>query len=353
MSTASPSENSRSGPSEARQFANQTLDLIEQFGCQPTPRAYEVFFAYACNAPEGVREQVDQAAGPDQTLRSFDLDRIYHDNFRSNDGDWERQEQSSIDVEASLADVIAVIDEHMSQGSRYGNSLLRASSKMAKTDSTGDLRQIVDGLISETDAVLQAGSAASSALADQKTNLTDLRLNMETARKDALTDPVTFLGNRQSFETELELALKDAVINGRQLSFVLIDVDQFRKVNDDFDHSVGDAVLRSLAQVLLRRIDQAGTVFRYGGEEFAVILPGQNVKQAHELLDRLCREIPKRKFVVRDSGAEIGSITVSLGLTTLKSGDNSDEIICRAMAMLAQAKAKGGNQVAVDGPLML
>ncbi|MEM7061305.1 MAG: GGDEF domain-containing protein [Pseudomonadota bacterium] len=353
MSAAPPATDGGTGPSSARQFANQVLDLIEQFGCVPTPRAYEVFFAYASNEPEDVRDQVDKATGPDQVLRSFDLERIYHDNFRSAQGEWERQEQSSLQVENSLADVIAVIDDHMTKGIKYGDSLQKASSQIAQSESAGDLRQIVDGLISETDAVLQAGTAASSALADQRTGFNDARTSMETARKDALTDPVTFLGNRQSFETELEVALKDAVINGRQLSFGLIDIDAFCKVNEEFDYTVGDAVLRSLGQLFTRRLSDQGMAFRYGGEEFALILPGQNARKAQELSEKLRKEIYKRKFVVRDTGAEIGQISVSVGLTALKSKDNSDDIVCRAMKMLSQAKAKGGNQIAMDGPLML
>lgn len=339
--------------SSAREFATQTLDLIEAFGCQPTPRAYEVFFAYGSNSPEGIRDQIDEAAGPDRILRSFDLDRIFHDNFRSPNGEWERQEKSSVEVEAALADVIAVIDEHMSHGVKYGNSLQEASSQIAKTDSAKDLRQIVDGLISETDAVLQANTAASSVLTEHQHQITEVRTGMEVARQDAMTDPITFLGNRQSFETELESALKDAVSNGRQLILGLIDIDGFRRVNDAQGHMVGDAVLRSIGQLLMRRVEGQGSAFRYGGEEFAIVLPGLNTRQAQDLSDRMRREIQKRKFIVRDTGASIGQITVSTGMTALKSKDNSDDIVCRAMAMLSQAKAKGGNQTAIDGPLML
>ena len=353
MSVESRTFEDDSAQSDARRFANETLDLIEKFGCQPTPRAYEVFFAFVSNAPEDVRQQVIEAAGSDQVLRSFDLDRIYHDNFRSPNGEWERQEKASVDIESSLADVIAVIGEHMSQGMRYGTSLQKASSEIAKSESAGDIRQIVNGLISETDAVLQAGSAASSALAGHRADISRVRTEIETSRQDAMTDPITFLGNRQSFENELELALKDAVINGRQMSFCLMDIDGFRKVNEAFDHSVGDAVLRSLAQLLSQRVKDHGMAFRYGGVEFALILPGQNVNQAKKLVEQLRQEIRKRRFVVRTTGAEIGQIAMSVGLTALKSGDNSDDIVCRAMTVLTQAKAKGGNRVEMDGPLMI
>ena len=139
-------------------LAKTTLELISAHGCLPSPKAYEVFFAYA-SGDGPVRAMVDDIAKSDGMITSFDLDRIHHSHFRTNDGEWERQQQASYDIEESVRAAIAGIDDHLRVGKAYGKSLEMANGRIGRSASVEDLSGVVKDLLAETDS-FQTASAA-------------------------------------------------------------------------------------------------------------------------------------------------------------------------------------------------
>ncbi|WP_263145872.1 sensor domain-containing diguanylate cyclase [Pseudomonas sp. RIT-PI-AD] len=159
----------------------------------------------------------------------------------------------------------------------------------------------------------------------------------------ATVDVLTQSSNRRHFfecaEREFDLARQ----NGTPLAFLLLDVDDFKKINDTFGHQVGDQVLQRIAQCgasALRRADQFG---RIGGEEFAAVLPGCDAQQARQIAERLQREVQRQAFSVE--GKQF-SVTISQGLTGMRPGDKDlDALYSRADAGMYTAKRQGKNQV--------
>ena len=164
--------------------------------------------------------------------------------------------------------------------------------------------------------------------------------------KQATTDPLTGLQNRRSFyvNAERELArLQRGKVNPGAL--IMIDLDYFKRINDTYGHGIGDEVLRHLAGTLmrtLRRSDQAG---RFGGEEFAVLLPDTSEEQGMLLAERL--RVSIAETVVSTPAGDI-FFTASMGLTILDSADpNIDTALVRADDALYRAKEGGRNHVEV------
>ncbi|MEX2211620.1 MAG: diguanylate cyclase [Gaiellaceae bacterium] len=156
----------------------------------------------------------------------------------------------------------------------------------------------------------------------------------------ALTDPLTGLGNHRHFHERLQRELVDAQDEGAPLSLVLVDVDDFKKVNDRFGHPTGDRVLSQVAA----RLRQGGEAFRLGGDEFAVLLPG---------LDSVNATSAAQSVLERIEGMDLeqGTITVSAGVATFPSqGVARDELIRLADSALYWAKEHGKNQVRVYRP---
>jgi diguanylate cyclase (GGDEF)-like protein/putative nucleotidyltransferase with HDIG domain len=158
------------------------------------------------------------------------------------------------------------------------------------------------------------------------------------AMKLALTDPLTGLGNHRHFHERLQRELLDAQDSGTALTLCLIDVDDFKGINDRFGHPTGDRVLSQLAS----RLRQGGEAFRLGGDEFALLLPGQNAAGAFAAAAAV---------VGRLSGSTlepVGRVTVSAGVATFPSqGVVRDELIRLADSALYWAKEHGKNQVRV------
>ena len=154
---------------------------------------------------------------------------------------------------------------------------------------------------------------------------------------DSLTDLYNRRYLMQSAKEEIERAQRYDI----SLSFMMIDIDHFKKVNDDYGHAAGDEVLKNLATEIkngIREIDIAG---RLGGEEFGVLLPETDLNKAEKLAERLRKIIEKRCFQYQKLTI---SITVSIGITTYSNKDfNMDDLLKRADIALYEAKSRGRN----------
>jgi diguanylate cyclase (GGDEF)-like protein len=164
--------------------------------------------------------------------------------------------------------------------------------------------------------------------------------------RQALVDALTGLANRRRSDQMLHLELSRAIRLEAPLAFVLADVDHFKSVNDEFGHPAGDAVLRKVAALFteaLREIDVAG---RWGGEEFALILPGTDLEGGLQLAERLRAALATRPL--RVDQAEI-RVTASFGVASFPEHVSERAIVAAADAALYEAKRSGRNRVVADG----
>jgi len=125
---------------------------------------------------------------------------------------------------------------------------------------------------------------------------------------------------------------------------MMVDLDHFKSINDRFGHAVGDQVLRMAASQMVERKRSEDVCFRYGGEEFAMLLPETTAQEAEVVAERLRRAIEQLDLTAVHNQL---SLTASIGITQWCLGDKTDELIVRADAALYQAKAKGRNTVHV------
>ncbi|MDF3867761.1 sensor domain-containing diguanylate cyclase [Pseudomonas denitrificans (nom. rej.)] len=159
----------------------------------------------------------------------------------------------------------------------------------------------------------------------------------------ATTDVLTQSSNRRYFFDSAEQAFRDCKATSTPLAFLLLDVDDFKKINDVYGHQVGDVVLQRIAQSgagALRRGDLFG---RIGGEEFAVLLPGCDESMARQIGERLQREVQRLRF---NEGEHFFSVTISQGMTLLQPDDqNLSALYSRSDAALYQAKRTGKDRI--------
>lgn len=167
-------------------------------------------------------------------------------------------------------------------------------------------------------------------------------LMYERALKSALKDPLTGINNRACMDQHLDHEVLSAVRHRTPLSMLMVDVDYFKEVNDEHGHVAGDAVLATVAETIVRCTRDSDVVFRYGGEEFAVILTNTKSSGARLLAERIRATI--NDLVIRASDAEI-RVTVSVGVAQLAPGESKVDLLENADTMLYRAKYRGRNQV--------
>lgn len=164
------------------------------------------------------------------------------------------------------------------------------------------------------------------------------------AIKLAYTDPLTKTNNRTSFNDSLMREIKRSQRTSRNLSLIFVDIDHFKQINDTYGHECGDLALSSIAGRLLNNIRGSDAVFRYGGEEFVVMLSDTGLDDACMIAERIRQDIENHSFAY---GMEVLNATASLGVASLQGNDNCESIIKRADAAMYQAKEQGRNRVCV------
>jgi diguanylate cyclase (GGDEF)-like protein len=158
------------------------------------------------------------------------------------------------------------------------------------------------------------------------------------------TDSLTGLLNHSSILKRLDIELIHARQKNIPLSFVMIDIDHFKKINDTYGHPVGDIVIKKLATLLLVRLRSQDIVGRYGGEEFAVILPGASKEKSSEICNELLKQFSEFTFTADHTDF---SVTFSVGISYLYERGDAHSIIEEADKALYKAKQLGRNQVVV------
>lgn len=167
--------------------------------------------------------------------------------------------------------------------------------------------------------------------------LRQMNIELEQA---ALLDPLTELPNRRMMTKHL---INE--INHGNCVVAMVDVDYFKKVNDEYGHQVGDEVLVSLGKIMTEVLREPNHVGRWGGEEFLILFPNSTAEQALAQIETLCQKISS--YTWNYHGKEL-STSISVGLTCHRGDDSMDSLITRADNALYRAKSQGRNQVIMD-----
>lgn len=161
----------------------------------------------------------------------------------------------------------------------------------------------------------------------------------------ASIDPLTSIPNRRKFDEVLEYEMNRDTRYKNELSLVFCDLDYFKKINDEHGHKIGDDVLKDFTQLVSENIRKTDVIARWGGEEFALLLPETSIVVAANTAEKLRKETEKFNF------PHVGHITVSFGVTQFIEGDTEASLINRADDALYKAKKNGRNRVEMLPPV--
>lgn len=172
-----------------------------------------------------------------------------------------------------------------------------------------------------------------------------LRENYRRSISMALTDALTGLYNRRYFDTHFETQIRHAAETGKSLALLMLDLDRFKTINDTHGHNVGDEVLRETARRLAGNLRTVDMVARFGGEEFAIVMPDTSPEIALTAAERLRARIGDTPFTVSSDVAEEITVTTSIGLAVASRHPDATDLLKRADYALYAAKRAGRNTV--------
>ena len=226
----------------------------------------------------------------------------------------------------------------------YYRRIVDYANKIRHTDDVDSIINILDQACSETRA-LKSDSLTRAALAElirAETRIEVLKKEMVALRDQSHLDHLTGALNRNGLEQAFRREAARANRQGVALGTALLDIDDFKKINDNYGHQVGDAALAHFAHVIKSTIRPCDVLVRFGGEEFLLLLPGSGQAQTAHALNRLQYDLSCCPLIHLNQELQI---TFSAGIAIFKSGETRDEIIARSDRALYQAKREGKNRV--------
>ncbi|MEO8704988.1 MAG: GGDEF domain-containing protein [Kofleriaceae bacterium] len=284
-------------------------------------------------------------AGDDPTTLGDDLARC-----KRNTLDFAMREREHLATrDAELRSIIDVLTSGLSAittgAAAYHRGLLDKSARFEAAARLSDLVRMRTAITSEVEAlratVSARQSAETTATAALRREIEQLRAKVETATTAARLDPLTKAANRGAFDDELARRCELAA-NGEGFALLLADIDHFKQINDSHGHPVGDRVLQALVTFLRDRVRRDDTIARWGGEEFAVILPSASLRIAHGKARAMVSQLANADWAI-DQGRKV-RFTMSVGVTAWRAGDQPETLIARVDQALYAAKRTGRNR---------
>lgn len=324
-------------------FAEIALGQIKALRQPATPRNFELWYCYATGYHPSLNEAVNQLLSRSSNLTDTDIETI-HGAYLSPLRIGERIDKVGDRVVDEIDQVMAMVDAAIGTTNTCSENLAGVSRYIPSADREG-LRSIVESLVHTTKEMENLNSRLEERLIASKKEINQLQENLEAVRHESLTDPLTSLANRKFFDQTLGEAIAEAKADNEAMSLLLTDIDHFKTFNDTYGHLTGDQVLRLVALSVKQNVKGQDIAARYGGEEFAIILPNTALRSAVTVADHIRRAVMGKELMKRSTGEHLGRVTISIGVATLRPGDNARSLIGRADACLYAAKRAGRNRV--------
>lgn len=330
-------------------YVRLALPLMSQYNVPITPRNYAVWYDYVSGKSKELRDAIDAVIEKAEQF-SDEINDMLYQRFCAEIDEGALTELRD-NLRQLLIDIFSQVAQLTEQAGEYESIVSRSVDKLSGDASMQDIRSVVDEIIVETQKIGQSGKATQKKLQEATDELEALKKEFEQAKAAALVDFLTGLANRKAFDMAIQGSVQEAASDQEPLSLLLIDIDHFKRFNDEYGHIVGDEVLRLVARKIKENVRGRDFVSRYGGEEFAVILPGTPIFGAKTVAENVRRSFSEGKLKRVRTSEYLGTITISVGAAQFRPGESVDDLVDRSDRALYCAKQSGRDRVATESDL--
>ncbi|WP_312943907.1 GGDEF domain-containing protein [Agrobacterium sp.] len=321
-------------------IAGQITYAMRSMGVAPIPRNYSLFYeAYIGSNPALTRELA--ALGSKATQE--ELDALGDQYFDHNHG---RIIETAHDkVRSELESLLSLLQHEQNSMENYSKLLVETVARISNKNITSNniVGSVIKVLQDATGNTAAHGEKTAQSVSRHSEEMNQVRQELDEYKRIANTDSLTRLSNRRAFDEKLS-SLFDSSIGLHLTSLVLLDIDHFKRINDTYGHPVGDKILATVGNLIRSNVRKDVFVARTGGEEFAIILEGNNVDEVMTICERIRLSLENTPFRNSRSGTDYGPVNISIGYAMGSQSSGPGELYAQSDTALYHAKETGRNR---------
>ena len=328
---------------QVKQLSSSTLENLDSNKLPAIPDNYRLWFEYAAGSIDQLSADIDQVIGQKKAVDATLCRQLFLKHIANKDQ--EDVDETRIAVAGMLEVIVKHLQDWDSSSTNFCDSLEGCVTSLNDDPSIEEIKEIIATVTDQAKRVRDANYGIKSTLHSISDEISSLRQDVSRLGSEATTDVLTETMNRRGFDIQLREITERSMEFGFECSLIVLDVDDFKRINDNFGHQVGDKILKYIAATLRKNIRGGDILARYGGEEFAIILPHTSFEGAHTVAENLRLAVSARQLTTGSNGKVIGKITISVGVASYKRNESMDSFFERTDRYMYQAKNNGKDQV--------
>ena len=331
---------------KAQAYLRLALPLMSKHNIPITPQYYNIWYQYVSGENIELKKIIDDILKTN-TPFTIELNETLYEKYCTGTHEGEVKKLRK-DLQTMLISVMVEFADMTGKTENYNSVLTDSVSKLSEDVSLDTFKNILDEIIGETKSINSHTIQIQQKLQKTTNELESLKQAFIQTKREASIDFLTGVANRKAFKEVMEVMADNADNGGKRLCLLVIDIDHFKKFNDDHGHLVGDEVLKFVAKKIKANVRGKDFVARYGGEEFVVLLPMTPLSGATVVAENIRAFFAKSALKIATKSKNLGHITTSIGAAEFKPGEGLSEFVERADKALYHAKNSGRNKVTTE-----
>lgn len=322
--------------------------ILQKMGKHPasfTPPTYAVWYEHLAGINPRLSEEMNKLLNANGDISDAVVQHLFDCYISAANPEAQNEFRHNMQ---KLLDSMAHQAELTCEGTkRFSNDLNQFGNDLNEKPDAQLLQRLVEAVIQGTQLMQSSVSSLQEKLIASKSKIEKLQRELQSAKSEALTDPLTKVLNRRGFDDQMKKLVNNPDFKGQHASFLMLDIDFFKNINDTYGHLFGDSVLCGIATTLTAQVKGQDTVARLGGEEFAIILPDTPVQGAFALAEKIRQSIARVKIRRSSKQEDVGGITISIGIADCATSGDWKEALGQADRALYVSKLTGRNKTTI------
>ncbi|MEO9508046.1 MAG: GGDEF domain-containing protein [Nonlabens ulvanivorans] len=318
--------------------ARLTNALLNQHQLAPTPINYSVFFIYIKGTTPALTQEVESLIESNE-INDTSINQLY-ELYVSQITQIDEEILSPLSQSINL--VLDKLKQQVNSEEQAVTNLQKIDKVLSQSKQNSSLQQIINYVQSTVNGSVTQHKSLSLDLNKTNDEINELKAKLSEAKQDAISDPLTgFLNRRGGDEKLAEIDIDE------KHTTLIIDIDHFKLINDNFGHPIGDKVIQKVTQLIRKQLSDKDITVRYGGEEFVVVAVNKTLYEAQDIAEKIRLAISQLKLKQKNSDKFLPKISVSIGIAENKNERYWQDIIERADKALYEAKNSGRNCIKI------